>query len=50
VSGCFGHGYEPSTLMKGEEFLDQLSVLSASQERRCLGELVTVEVRHWLTA
>jgi hypothetical protein len=41
VAGSCEHGDEPSGSIKCEEFLDYLSVLSASQEGLCSMELVS---------
>jgi hypothetical protein len=40
VAGSCDHGNEPSSSIKGREFLDQLSVLLASQEGLCSMDLV----------
>jgi hypothetical protein len=40
VAASFEHGNEPSSSIKGGEFLDYLSVLLASQEGLCSMELV----------
>jgi hypothetical protein len=40
VVSSFEHGNEPSGSIKGREFLDQLSILLASQEGLCSMELV----------
>jgi hypothetical protein len=41
VAGSCEHGNEPSCSIKFGEFLDYLSVLSASQEGLCSMELVS---------
>jgi hypothetical protein len=43
VAGSCGHGNEPSGCINGGEFIDQLSVLLASQEELSSVDLVRYE-------
>jgi hypothetical protein len=42
LGGSRGHGNEPSSFVKGEKYLDKLSVQLASQEELCFIELVNL--------
>jgi hypothetical protein len=42
AAGCCEHGNEPLRSIQGEEFHDQLSLLSASQEGLCSRELIII--------